>query len=132
MKRFVFFCLILTLLIPAVADAQFSGGITTLLESSLGIVDSLVKVSFGLGLLFFFWGIAKFILAAGDESKHEEGKRLMIWGIVALFVMASVWGIVNFVQTAVFSRTIQSSGQSTSDTPTQINTQSFKIQFQSN
>lgn len=118
--------------LPIVAYAQAPGGVVTILKSGLGIVDLLVKVSFGLGLLFFFWGIAKFILAAGDESKHEEGKRLMIWGVVALFVMASIWGIVGFVQNAIFSRTSLYNGQPTSDAPTVTNTRTLKVDFNSN
>ena len=53
---------------------------------------------FALALLFFLWGLAKYIFAAGNEEAKESGKRIMIWGIIALFIMASVWGIVAFLQ----------------------------------
>ena len=51
----------------------------------------------GLALLFFFIGLAKYILNTGDEEKKDEGKNIMIWGIIALFVMVSVWGLVNLL-----------------------------------
>jgi len=47
-----------------------------------------------LALIFFMWGVAMFILGAGDPEKREQGKHIMIWGIVALFVIVAVWGIV--------------------------------------
>ena len=38
--------------------------------------------------------MAKFILAAGSEEGRKEGRNIMIWGIIALFVIVSVWGLV--------------------------------------
>ena len=64
-----------------------------------GLITSLIPIAFGAGLLVFFWGLAKFIYSAGDERKVEEGRHIMVWGLIALFVMASVWGIIKFIQT---------------------------------
>jgi hypothetical protein len=50
-----------------------------------------------LALLVFFWGLAKFIFnLSGDSKAVAEGKNLMIWGTIALFVMVSIWGIIRF------------------------------------
>ena len=62
------------------------------------IIGALTPLVVALALLFFFWGLAKYILAAGDESKQAEGRSIMIWGVVALFVMVSVWGLVQVLQ----------------------------------
>lgn len=70
-----------------------------LIKSVGGLVNSLIAIVIGLALLAFFWGLAKFIFnVSGDEKSIEEGKRIMIWGIITLFVMVSVWGIVGFLQ----------------------------------
>jgi len=45
----------------------------------------------------FFWGVARFIWNADDEKKLEEGKQWMLWGIVALFCMVTLWGIIGFI-----------------------------------
>jgi TM2 domain-containing membrane protein YozV len=50
-----------------------------------------------LALLYFFWGLARFILNAGGGKEQEEAKAIMLWGIIALFVMISVWGIVRLL-----------------------------------
>ena len=90
---------VLTLsLLPAVAFAQtrtinFSN-ITGAINQIGSMINILLPIVVALALLFFFWGLAKFILASGDEDAKDEGKRIMIWGVVALFVMASVWGLV--------------------------------------
>lgn len=72
-----------------------------LIQSVGSLIDKLFAVVIGLALLGFFWGLAKFIFrVGGDEKAVGEGKKLMLWGLIALFVMVSVWGIVNFMQQA--------------------------------
>jgi len=59
-------------------------------------VNALVPIVAGLALIVFFWGLVKFIFHAGDEEKRKQGKLVMGWGIVTLFVVASIWGIILF------------------------------------
>ena len=49
-----------------------------------------------LAIVYFTWGVIKFI--RGDGKDKEEGKQIMFWGIVGLFVMICVWGLVNIVK----------------------------------
>ena len=48
----------------------------------------------------FLWGVLKYVLNASDDAK-AEGKQFMLWGIIALFVMVSVWGLVNLISRSV-------------------------------
>lgn len=90
MKKFIPAALAL---MPAVAFAQDLSNLQTLLESIGGLVDTALPIVVAIGLLAFFWGLVKYIFT---EAK-EAGTKLMIWGLVALFVMVSVWGLVNFI-----------------------------------
>jgi len=76
----------------------FAAGIDSLLGTVLGWLNALIPIAFALALLLFFVAIAKFVLAAGDSGAQEAGRNLMIWGVVAMFVMASVFGLVTFLQ----------------------------------
>lgn len=71
-----------------------------LIDAASGIVKStLIPLAFALCLLYFFWGVAKYIReGAGSEEAAKEGKRIMVWGIVGLFIAFSVWGIISFIQ----------------------------------
>lgn len=62
------------------------------------LIRTAIPVIFGLALLVFLWGLAKFIfrVGGGDEKAVSEGKNLMIWGLIALFIMISLWGILGF------------------------------------
>jgi hypothetical protein len=48
-------------------------------------------------LLYFFWGIVKFLRSAGDGDERSRAKNSLMWGTIALFVMVSLWGIVSYL-----------------------------------
>jgi hypothetical protein len=71
-----------------------------LINAAFGIVTkTLIPLAFALCLFYFFWGVAKYIrTGAGSEDAAKEGKRIMVWGIVGLFVALAIWGIIDFIQ----------------------------------
>jgi|CXWK01.1.fsa_nt_gi hypothetical protein len=95
-----------TSLFPIIASAQMMG-IKGLMLSVGRIVDILIPFMAALALLYFFWGLAQFILKSGDSDSHENGRQTMIWGIVALFVIVAVWGLVAFIQDAFLIPNVQ-------------------------
>jgi hypothetical protein len=60
-----------------------------------GLINIMLPIVVALTMLIFFWGLVGMIRGSGDEAKVEEGKKLMVWGVVALFVMVSFVGILN-------------------------------------
>ena len=62
------------------------------------IVDLLVPLLMVAAFVVFLWGIIKFITSGGDEEKKKAGKSLIIYGLIGLFVMVAVWGIIKLVQ----------------------------------
>ena len=84
---------------PTSAPTDFAGFVCIL----LGFMNTAFPIIVGATLLVFFWGLAQFIRSAGDEKKIVDGKRLMFWGIVALFVMVSIWGIINLLYSDFFT-----------------------------
>jgi hypothetical protein len=57
-----------------------------------------VPLIFAVAFLMFVFGIAQgFIFNAGDPKKREDGRKFAVWGIIAFFIMVSVWGLVNIL-----------------------------------
>lgn len=48
-------------------------------------------------LVLFLYGVVKTFFWNGGAGK-DEGKSFILWGVVALFVMVSVWGLVNVLR----------------------------------
>lgn len=101
MKKYLLASLALSS-VPFFAFAQGDlGNVGDLVESLGTIVDTATPIVVGIALLAFFWGLAKYIFSANDDEKKKEGRNIMIWGVVALFVMVSVWGLVRFIGDAL-------------------------------
>jgi hypothetical protein len=83
------------LTIPLVASADTLFDVLGFFGWVLGsLAGSLMLLAF----VVFFYGLAKFILASGDPKAAQEGKGVMIWGVVALFVLISIMGIIGFLE----------------------------------
>ena len=75
-------------------------GIISLIDAAFKLVkEVLTPLAFGLCVLYFFWGVVKYIRSgAGGDKAAEEGRKVMIWGVVGIFVAFSIWGIISFIQ----------------------------------
>ncbi len=75
-----------------------SGTFTTVSDilnwGSCTISGSLIPLVFSLAVVVFLWGVVQFVINPENEDKKKKGKDIMIWGIIGLFVMISVWGLV--------------------------------------
>lgn len=85
-----------SIFLPSIAFAQ-TGGLLEYMTSFGGLLKLFVPIIFGLSLVYFFWGGAKFVLNAGDEKYRADGKNKLIWGIIALFVFVSILGILSTI-----------------------------------
>ena len=61
------------------------------------ILNPIIILMFVIALLVFFWGLVEFIYKAGSEDGREVGKRNMMWGIVGMFIMVAVYGIIGLI-----------------------------------
>jgi len=90
--------LALLALTPFLVTAQESEPNLNFFQSLLQQVGALIEVAvpilIALAVLLFIWGLIKFIFASDNDEARAEGKKVMVWGIIALFVIVSVWGIV--------------------------------------
>lgn len=84
------------------ADAGFES-VDSAITTITNLIGRLVPLVISLGLVLFLIGVLKFITAGGDEEKRASARGMIIFGIIALFVMTAVWGLVNILKTTIFS-----------------------------
>lgn len=108
MKNFTKFISIFSLavFVPLITFAQNASSICNFQSSGAKLGDvfsyltcliqrSVIPLIFAIAIVMFVWGAVNFfIISSGEEKKRQEGKQLMIWGIVALTVMLGVWELV--------------------------------------
>ncbi|MEI8270304.1 MAG: hypothetical protein WCG45_02960 [bacterium] len=61
------------------------------------IINPLIILLFALALAFFLYGVLEFIFNQENEEKKTSGKSHMIWGIVGIVVMMSVFSLLQII-----------------------------------
>lgn len=85
---------------PVIALAQVTN-VDSAATLFFRIINSiLIPAIFALAFLYFIWGVFTYVMAH-DEGKRAEGQKIMLWGVIGLFVMISVWGLVSILTSTV-------------------------------
>lgn len=81
--------------LPLVVSAQSIGNLRGLIAEAGFILNALIPLLIALALVTFFWGLVMYIWS------KKGGKDVMIAGLLGLFVMVSVWGIIRLAQSSL-------------------------------
>ncbi|MHB8709983.1 MAG: hypothetical protein ACYC6X_00285 [Minisyncoccota bacterium] len=65
----------------------------------IGVLNTVVvPIIFTLVFIIFIWGVVNyFFIHGGEEGKREEGRTFILWGVIGIVVLFSIWGIVNIL-----------------------------------
>lgn len=58
-----------------------------------GILNVIIPVLITLGVVYVIYGVIKYATAK-ESGEQEEARKTIISGIIALFVIVSIWGLV--------------------------------------
>jgi uncharacterized membrane protein len=65
------------------------------------IISPIIYFLMALAVVYFFWGVLVFIGNADKSDKRIEGYNHMIWGIIGIFIMISVRGLIHIILTTL-------------------------------
>ncbi|MBI5126471.1 MAG: hypothetical protein HZA80_01780 [Candidatus Taylorbacteria bacterium] len=65
------------------------------------VVNPIVDLVFALATVIFIWGLYQYFISEADGAKRAEGAQHILWGVVGMFIMVSVWGIIRFVLSTI-------------------------------
>lgn len=68
----------------------------------IGIGGAAIPAMMILATVLFLWGVITYLVNADNEDKRTEGRTFMIYGIIGLFVMVAVWGLVDVLYNTFF------------------------------
>lgn len=88
---------------PAVAWAAPST-FKELVDRLVVLMDLLVPILITIALIFYLYGISQNVLNFSDQkSGNEKMKAYMVYGVLILFVMVSIWGILRLMSDTFFA-----------------------------
>ena len=70
-------------------------GAVLVIKNAINVV---LPIIISLGVLYFVWGVFQYV-RTDDSSKQAEARSYIIWSIIFITVMVSVWGLVNIITT---------------------------------
>lgn len=83
--------------LPVVALAQY-GNLEQAFDSIIGLLNNyIVPLIVAIAGVYFMWGLIKYVVNQNDEAERTAARNMMIYGIIVLFVMISVWSLVNIL-----------------------------------
>jgi succinate dehydrogenase/fumarate reductase cytochrome b subunit len=88
------------ILVPFLALAQANvrpGYLGSIIDSGTLLLRKALVFLIALAVVWFIWNVIRYTMSDNEESK-EKAKSQMIWGIVAIAVIVSVWGLVGILQ----------------------------------
>jgi hypothetical protein len=91
---------------PLVVSAQASptcdprGGLYNILCRIHDLLGTVVPLLIALGVVYFVYGVVMYMIADDEEAK-TKGRDSIIFGVIGLAVIISLWGLV-YIVTATF------------------------------
>lgn len=89
---------------PTVAFAAAPKTFQELANVLVILMNNAVVVLLVLGLVVYFYGVSTNVMnfQKGGAANSEKIKAYFFWGIIVLFVMVSIWGILQLLQNSLF------------------------------
>lgn len=75
-------------------DVETEGTIEGIITKMTLILGDIIPVLLVIATLVFIWGVIVYILAGSSEERKKQGYNLIIWGLLALFLIVTMWGLV--------------------------------------
>ena len=61
------------------------------------IIAPLVWLLMMVAFVYFLYGVVEYIWKGGSPQARSDGQRHMLWGIIGIGIMLSVFGIMHFI-----------------------------------
>lgn len=95
---------------PAVALAQTQFGNSNIgqgqtagnvLNIVANILNTIIPILITLAVVYFIWGVLSYAFIAKEEDAKKKAREIMLNGIIALFVILAVWGILGLISSTL-------------------------------
>ncbi len=99
-----------------------TGGTTDLIgKFTTYIINPIILVVFACGVFLFMFGLVEFLWKLNAGHGEEEGKQHMMWGVVGMLIMVSVYGIISMLDSTFGLNINGAPDTSALNTPSNIN-----------
>lgn len=117
MRKFLRLAPLALLIVPNVTFAAAPTTFDELAKMVVQLLDNATATLVVAGIVVYFFGISSNMIKVG-KGETSEMRSYLVWGIGVIFVMVSIWGILQILQNTLFGQGGASSiGGSSSGAP---------------
>lgn len=88
--------------IPFLANAQTAAnpqdGLIGLIRFANTALNDVMILLITAAIVAFFWGMVKYIFSAAGGEDRAQGLQIIMYSVIAIFAMVSIWGIIHVLQ----------------------------------
>lgn len=77
----------------------FASGLEDIFDKIANLLDKALPILISFAVVYFAWKVIQYTIADGE--KREDAKWGIFYGIIGLFAILAVWGLVMFVSESV-------------------------------
>lgn len=83
-------------------------GFKEVVQFLIAMINLLIFPLTALAVVIFFVGLVRFVYQSDNAKKNVQNRKAILWGLVALFVLFSLWGILNVLSNSFLGGTVGS------------------------
>ena len=65
------------------------------------VINPLIVLAFAVAMVVFLWGVFNYVKGAGDVKARETGRNHILWSLVGMAIMFSVFGLMTIISNTV-------------------------------
>jgi bacteriorhodopsin len=103
---------LLAFAVPAFASAQALSTITNVNQVStriVSLINTFTVILIAIAVVWIIFNVIRYLVVKGPEDRKEGGLRIL-YGIIGLFVIISIWGLVSILQNSFSTSNSSSQG----------------------
>ena len=102
LKKIFQFIIIIIFIAFFTPQISFAVGFDEYVYNLIIPLNDVVPVLLGIAVVVFIWGVIKYMVTSEDPAKKEGAKRVLVIGVIGIFILVSVWGFVSIILTIFF------------------------------
>ena len=91
MKKFIASILAFS---PTLVFAQPLTDINSVATKATNIGNLIISLFISIAVIWIIISVVRYLIATNDPEKRKEGGKAILFGVIGLFVILSIWGLV--------------------------------------
>ncbi|MES2216024.1 MAG: hypothetical protein V4481_01875 [Patescibacteria group bacterium] len=84
--------------LPILASAQAITDVNTLTYKLTNLGNTFIQILIAFAVIYIIYNVVRFLIVGADnEEKRASARSAILWGVVGLFVILSIWGLVRIL-----------------------------------